>query len=320
MNSGEYSKPVLDESFYEPNIFMSLVYIGYGLGMFSVFGWLNFEVAISDWHIIWKVLCMIPLSVLSAAGLYSLAFTGHEGMHGSLLPNSKWGLAVGMFFSSTVMTYFDLGLCVRHWDHHKYTNTEKDPDLEPTAHLKTWWERFLFSRIIFNWLYAKMVFNMALGRLESVAHLYTPYSPQQLTSLARLNILYSMIWLSIYTAVTIVNWKAGLFGILMPSTVLLFMSSCQSYIDHAGLGAEPYRNAYSRTSPFMSLFFFGANYHLEHHLYPTVPAYRLHKVHKILLGSDLKDEIQPVIIKGFFAAYKTLSLKNPVSEAVIKGN
>ena len=92
MKSGECSKPVLDESFYEPNIFMSLVYIGYGLGMFSVFGWLNFEVAISDWHIVWKVLCMIPLSILSAAGLYSLAFTGHEGMHGSLLPNSKWGL------------------------------------------------------------------------------------------------------------------------------------------------------------------------------------------------------------------------------------
>lgn len=315
MNSGKYTKPVLDKSFYQPNIFMSIVYIGYGLTMFSVFGWLNYEVAISDWHITWKVLCMIPLSTLSAAGLYSLAFAGHEGMHGSLLPNAKWGLAVGMFFSSTVMTYFDLGLCVRHWDHHKYTNTEKDPDPKPTAHLTTWWSRLLLSRIIFNWVYAKLVFSMALGKLGPVEHYYTPYSPKQLISLARLNIMYSMIWLSAYAAVTIVNWKAGLFGILIPSTVLLFMSSCQSYIDHAGLDADPNRNAYSRSSPFMSLFFFGANYHLEHHMYPTVPSYRLHKVHKILLESELKDEIQPSIIKGFFAAYKTLSLKNLVSEA-----
>ncbi len=314
VNSKKYTKPVLDKSFYEPDIFMSFVYIGYGLAMFSVFGWLNYEVAISHWHIIWKVPCMILFSVLSAAGLYSLAFAGHEGMHGSLLPNPKWGLVTGMFFSSAVMTYFDLGLCLRHWDHHKYTNTEKDPDLYPTAHLNTWWERFLLSRVIFNWLYAKSVFNMALGRLESVAHHYTPYSPQQLISLARLNILYSMIWLSAYVTVTIINWKAGLFGILMPSTVLFIMSSWQSYVDHAGLGAEPYKNAYSRTSPLMALFFFGANYHLEHHMYPKVPCYRLHKVHKALLESDLQDEVQPAIIKGFFAAYKTLSLKNPASE------
>jgi len=314
MNSEENTKPVLDKSFYKPNVFMSIVTIGYGLGMFSVFGWLNYEVAISDWHIIWKGLCMLPLSILSSAGLYSLAFAGHEGMHGCLLPNAKWGLAIGMFFSSAIMTYFDLGLCVRHWDHHKYTNTEKDPDPKPTAHLNTWWSRLLLSRIIFNWLYAKLVFSMALGKLEPVAHHYTPYSPQQLTSLARLNILYSMIWLSAYIAVTIINWKLGLFGILIPSTVLLLMSSWQSYVDHAGLGSELYRNAYSRPSPLMALFFLGANYHLEHHMYPNVPSYRLYKVHKILLESELKDEIQPAIIKGFFAAYKTLSLKNPTSK------
>ncbi len=41
MSSAEYTKPVLDESFYEPNIFMSIVFIGYGLTMFSVFGWLT---------------------------------------------------------------------------------------------------------------------------------------------------------------------------------------------------------------------------------------------------------------------------------------
>jgi beta-carotene hydroxylase len=311
MSTAEYTKPELDESFFEPGLFTSLVYIGYGLGMFAGFGWLNYEVAVSDWHLALKILCMIPCAILSSAGLYTLAFAGHEGMHGSLLPDAKWGLAVGMFFSSAVMTYFDLGLCVRHWDHHKYTNTDKDPDLKPTAHLKTWWSRFLLSRIIFNWLYARNVFNMAMGRLESVAHHYTPYSPQQLIRLARLNILYSLVWLSIYAAITILNWKAGVFGILLPSSVLFFMSSWQSYIDHAGLGDEPYKNAYSRPSLLMSLFFFGSNYHLEHHMYPKVPACRLHKVHRILLESDMKDAIKPAVINGFFEAYRTLSFKNP---------
>ena len=46
----------------------------------------------------------------------------------------------------------------------------------------------------------------------------------------------------------------------------------------------------SYTSPIYTLLFFGNNFHLEHHIYPHVPCYRLPSVHKLLNQSGfLKD-------------------------------
>jgi len=310
MGSGEIAKPALDKSFYEPNILMSLVNIGYGLGLFIVFGWLNYVVATGHWQIVLKSLCMLAFSVLAATGLYVLALLGHEALHGNICKNKNWSLAIGLFFSSSIVSYFDMGFAVRHWDHHRYTNTVKDPDLYPTAHLKTWWQRLLLSRIIFNFVYAKNAFDMALGKLQHVEKYTTPYSPGDMVFFSRLNILFASIWLSAYIALFIYDWRIVVCAIALPSLALGLIAGCQSYLDHSGLGDDQYRNAYSRTSPFMSMLYFGANYHLEHHLYPKVPSYRLHKVHRLLVESGLKDEIQPAIMKGFFAAYKTLAAKH----------
>ena len=310
MNSEEISKPTLDKSFFEPSIVMTVVNICYALGLFVIFGWLNYQVAIGAWHIAIKVLCMIPFSIIAATGLYNLALLGHEALHGNLCKNPKLSLAIGLFFSSSVVTYFDMGFAVRHWDHHRYTNTNKDPDLYPTAHLKTWWSRLLLSRVIFNLVYATNTFQMAMGKLQDVEKYQTPYSPREMINFARLNILFATIWLAAYVMLFIYDWRAVVYGLVLPSIALAFIAGCQSYLDHYGLGDEPYKNAYSRTSFLMSFLYFGTNYHLEHHLYPKVPGYRLHKVHKILLESDLRDEIKPAILPSFFGAYKTLAMKS----------
>lgn len=48
--------------------------------------------------------------------------------------------------------------------------------------------------------------------------------------------------------------------------------------------------ARTRTSPFFTALFLGTNYHLEHHLYPSVPCYRLPRVHRILQEQGLLSE------------------------------
>jgi fatty acid desaturase len=56
-----------------------------------------------------------------------------------------------------------------------------------------------------------------------------------------------------------------------------------------------------RTSWFDSLFVIpiGLNYHLEHHLYPSVPCYRLHRLHALLMRND-DYRRQALITRGYF--------------------
>lgn len=314
MNSETVSKPKLDPSLYRPSLIWTVFNISYGLVLFVLFGWLNYLVAIGAWPVVYKVTLMIPLTTLSAIGLYVLAALGHESLHGNLCNDAKLSFLIGLFFSSSVVSYFDMGFAVRHWEHHRVTNQKTDPDLIPTAHLKNWWQRLLLSRLIFNVVYMKNVFYLAAGKQDCIAQYKTPYTPKELVFYSRANILFAAFWLALYIAIALIDWRAGLFAIVLPSLVLALMASCQSYLDHAGLGGEPFRNAYSRTSPLMTLIYFGSNYHLEHHLYPKVPCYRLHRVHRILLDAGFYDEMKPAIMPGFFAAYKTLGMRYPALE------
>lgn len=301
-------KPVLEPSFYQPSLLWTMLNITYGLSMFLVFSWLSYQTAVEDWPGLLKTVLIIPFSTLSAIGLYVLAALGHDGMHGNLCKNEKLSLITGLFFSSSVISYIDMGFVLRHWDHHRYTNQKNDPDIYPTAHLTNCWQRLFLSRIIFNLVYLKNAFYMALANIEYLEKHQTPFSSSELTFFSRLNFLFASLWLTAYIAITLYDWRAGLFGVLLPSLILALLASCQSYLDHAGLGDGQFNNSYSRTSALMSVIYFGSNYHLEHHLYPKVPGYRLARVHKILLKSGIYNETKPAIVSGFFEAYKTLTM------------
>ncbi len=310
MNSQTIEKPKLDPSFYELSLPWTLFNISYGLVLFFLFGWLNYEVALSSWTILQKLIVMMPVTLISATGLYVLAALGHESLHGNLCENDKLSFLIGLFFSSSVISYFDMGFAIRHWDHHRYTNQAKDPDLIPTAHLSSWFPRLMLSRLIYNLVYIKNTFMVAAGKLNYVEQYQTPYSPEDMKFFSRANILFATIWLAFYAGIALYDWRLALYAIVIPSLLLALLAGCQSYLDHAGLGDDPFANSYIRTSPFMWLMYFGSNYHLEHHLYPKVPCYRLHKVHKFLIEQGYYDQIKPAIIPGFFAAYKTMNLKN----------
>ena len=57
----------------------------------------------------------------------------------------------------------------------------------------------------------------------------------------------------------------------------------------------------------MTAVYFGANYHLEHHLYPGVPCYRLHKVHKLLEDSGIYEQVNAPIEPSFFGSYRKVA-------------
>lgn len=271
----------LPPEWYQPSPGWTAAFLLYAVCLFAVPAALS-RLALAQVEPGWlAALVMVPLTVVAAYGLQLMGFVGHEGMHLSLHRDKRVSAVLGLLSASAVISYFEMGFAAQHWSHHRYTNQASDPDIAPVKHLDTWWKRLLLARATYNIPYARTTWHLALGRPWPFPY-RMPFREEEVKWLARANFAFALGWLAVYAAITVIDPLTGLVSIALPMAAALLISGCQTFLDHAGLGEQPYRNAWSRTSWLMSAVYFGANYHLEHHLYPGVPCYRLHKVHRLL--------------------------------------
>ena len=303
--SAKRAKPKLAKDLIAPSYAWGLSYLIYAVSLYLGLGTVSFIVATSALTLIIKIPIILTATLLAGFGLSMLAQAGHEGMHGSMIPNKIISAVLGIGASSMVLTYFEVGFAMRHWAHHRFTNRMNDPDIHPSAHLTIWWQRVLFSRPLYNKIYFKNTIVMALGKPFKIDYSMS-YSLKTQIAFARFNLIAAFGVFSAYSYVVYLNPLAGLFIIGLPHIAALIITSCQSYVDHAGLDADDLNNAYSRTSLLMTALSFGTNYHLEHHAYPHVPCYRLPRVHKLLLAANAIPNPQHVIVPSFWGAYKAV--------------
>lgn len=312
MGSPAKQRPAIDRAFYRPNHLMAMLYIAYAFALFTLPAYGNYLLATSEAHFAVKAAGMLVLTTLAGYGLNMLGFVGHEGLHGSLFRNRTASALTGLFTSAAVVSYFELGFAMSHWNHHRFTNQADDPDVGPVRGLKRWWQRLLFSRAIYNSLYLKHTWNMALGRPIPFKY-KMPYSARQQMWFAWSNFLFAAIWLVAYGLVAYSDWRLGFYSILMPLLAVNFIGAMQIYLDHAGLGDGLFENARSRTSWAMTALFFGANYHMEHHAYPGVPCYRLPALHRYLVDRRAFEGLTVAHDQKFFGVFRTVDLPYYVS-------
>jgi beta-carotene hydroxylase len=306
MSTQTVRRPLLPSEWYQPSPMGTLGFIIYAVALCTVPGVLCRVVATSFDSLPLRIVIMLPLTVLTAYGFQLLGFVGHEGLHVSLHRNKIVSVLLGLFFASSVVTYFEMGFAVHHWNHHRFTNQASDPDIQPVEHLKSWWQRVLFSRPIYNFLYFKTALNIALGNNWPFVY-KMPFELKTARLLCWVNFAFALFWLAVYTAITFYDPLIGLFSIAIPLVVTMLINACQIYIDHAGTSDEMFRNAWSRTSPLMTILYFGSNYHLEHHLYPGVPCYRLYKVHKLLKEQGIYEKVHAPVESSFFGSYRNVA-------------
>ncbi|HLO85757.1 MAG TPA: fatty acid desaturase [Nostocaceae cyanobacterium] len=301
-------RPAIPAEWYQPTTLGSVGFILYVLALYAVPAWLSYVVATSFDSLILKIILILPLTILSGYGAQMLGFIGHEGFHKSLHPNKMVSALIGLFFASGVIGYFEMGAMMRHWIHHRYTNQPSDPEIKIQASLTTWWQRLLFARLYLNLYDIKTVVNTALGRPCSFPYIM-PFKFATAQRLCWVNFGFSLLWLSLYLAITFYAPLAGLVSIALPMLAVLLISGCQTFIDHGGLADDPFHNSWSRTSPLMRILFAGSNFHLEHHLYPGVPCYKLHKVHQFLQENGTYATTQASIEPSFVRAYINMAAK-----------
>ena len=234
-----------------------------------------------------------PIAMLVVATRqHALAILVHEATHYRLLPSRFWN-----DFVSDVFCAFPLGLSTSlyrhfHFAHHRWTVTDRDPeniaarDSDEAALPKVRAELFkilvrdllglnftkLFSAYYFTLLYKLRGRTATTQRLPRF---------ERLLAVAFTIVLGISLWLTN-------GWLSFVFLWLVPmSTFLLGILRIRGLAEHAGLAREHELNVSRSTAAnWLERLLIApchVNYHLEHHLFPSVPFYNLPKLHKRLM-------------------------------------
>jgi beta-carotene hydroxylase len=222
----------------------------------------------------------LPFLVIGGYGFFMLAGVAHEGFHQNLHASPKISAMIGTLFSSAVPGFFAIGFYVSHWKHHRFTNTPDDPDYMEFGRFNNFWSRALLARLSANNSYRRIALDIAFGRSKEKFQQGT-FSAAELRVLAMFNCLTQGMWLSFYGALYFFA-RDAYFVIVVCLVFTVVITGLNPYQEHGATGNEEFNNARSRTSPIFTFLMYGTNYHLEHHLYPRVPCWRLPRLHRWL--------------------------------------
>jgi len=173
-----------------------------------------------------------------------------------------------------------------HLAHHRYTNTEQDPDWV----VKLGTRKFTFPQ---EWQYA--VLNL-LGYLAFIGSAFDMIQAiQRLRAHDQSTRAYKLTRLAYYLAFAIVFTLTGawvpflLYWVVPFMTVFFLALYVRSVAEHfAAMNYAEELQSTRTVLPYVweNLVFspHGVNYHLEHHLYPSVPFYNLPRLHDALMA------------------------------------
>ena len=213
----------------------------------SLFELLN--IAIADTSIFWLVSFVLGRTYLHT-GLFILA---HDAMHDNLIPHHKFlnnligRLAVGVY---GFLPYDHC--CINHHNHHRYASQSGDPDFHgKIAHPFFWYCKFMREYFPLRSLIIFLI-NVCLIFLVSITFFQVPL----------INLI--LFWIV---------------PLVLSSLQLFFFGT---YLPHRQVENNPdflprtQSDRYSILWSFLSCYNFG-HYHWEHHEYPQIPWYRLHR-------------------------------------------
>lgn len=241
----------------------------------------------------WHPLTYIVSVMWIGARQHALIILMHEGAHYRIVNNRKLNDFLGEVFTAFPVFITMQNYRLNHLPHHRHMNTEKDPD----------WVR----KDTPDWKFPKsrselffMLFKIALGfnvleMLKLIASVIRPNSAKQKKSnsnrwlFAGQIVFYSLL---IATLIYFGWWLEYLLYWIIPMfTWLQLIFRIRSIAEHFGVEYDHTYTHARNTYPsiFDRLFLASKNvwYHLDHHLYPSVPFYHLPQLHEELNELEL---------------------------------
>lgn len=212
--------------------------------------------------------------VVSALALNAFVLLLHEGMHGVLFRSPALNRAVSVVLGATVLMSFS-AYRVLHTQHHDALGTDDDPDDYHTytdRPLAFWTLQFL--RLTVGALLYLVAIPLVAARRGTAA------------DRRRIAAEYVVLAVLVGLAVALAPRDVLVWGWLAPLPVVALMVQIRGLTQH-GLTDRHDALLASRTvrpHPVVAFFLLNENYHLEHHLFPEVPSYRLPELHRAVWG------------------------------------
>lgn len=235
----------------------------------------------------WNPLLYLSAVAFIGARQHALLILMHDGTHHRLFRNrhvNDWmtELLLAWPHLVTMRSYRE-----NHLAHHSYVNTEKDPDWLRKKDNAEW--HFPQS--------AGSLLNIFLRDLIGIGGLNLVRLASSLSSTARVpSKAFIRIRLAFYVTVICGLMAAGcgkalvLYWVVPYFTWLILVMRIRSIAEHFAIDGEPGAYGQTRTTHaglFARLFVApkNVNYHIEHHFFPSVPFFRLPKLHSLLMSN-----------------------------------
>lgn len=253
--------------------------------------WLGIVAAIwlslSFWH---PALYVVVVAFIGARQ-HALAILNHEAAHYRLFRNRFWNDAVSNLFLAWPVLISVEWFRKFHWPHHSHLGTEHDGNRPvyrthtPDGELTPLWT---FPKTPGK-LAAVMLFDLCGG----MGLVYLAMLPVRMwTSKAPAAVACQIAY---YGAIAVAAFSLGierqvfLYWIVPLCTWFVAINHLRIIAEHSGLPESHDAYAYTRTTmPTLLERIFvlpkHVNFHLEHHIYPSVPYYRLPELHAELMA------------------------------------
>ncbi|WP_019499599.1 fatty acid desaturase family protein [Pseudanabaena sp. PCC 6802] len=255
--------------------------------------WLAIFGAIALCHFFWNPLLYAIAIPFVGGRQHALAVLQHDAAHFRLLPNKKWNDLVAEVFLAWPILLSNQYFREYHFLHHRHIGTTKDGNrAQYGTHTPD-------GELIPSWNFPKSKIHFALWvlpRLSGIAGIiYILRSIHRLFTKGTLR--YRLLNLLYYTSILgLILWFHGgqillLYWFVPLSTWFVFTNLLRIAGEHSAITNSDEFYCLTRTtlpSWFDRLFIVPRHisYHLEHHLYPHIPFYRLPNLHAELMKDE----------------------------------
>jgi fatty acid desaturase len=244
-----------------------------------------------------SVLCMF----LIATRQHALLALMHEYSHYQLSRSRAWwNDMIGDIFTALPFFVTIHGFRRNHMEHHRSASPEHDMNMMFLQQKARY--QFPMSKTRF---FAEIV-KHAIGwyTLDELKG-YTVERNMALQLPRSTRVLRAVLALALIAAATWFGWWGAilLYWILPMSTFMMAILYVRDVGEHLGLPSAGIANSRTVKAGWLERFLIaqnGVNFHAEHHLYPSVPFFRLDALHDALMR-DANYRAQAVVTQGYFS-------------------
>lgn len=227
--------------------------------------------------------------------IYKATIVLHDCGHYSLFASRRTNTVVGTLTAWIIGTDFR-SFQKLHWQHHTRYGTPQDPQGRDYVGLQTHSRLGLICHLL-RPLIGLNLFK--LGQFQEAVEKKSSSKRQRVAALAGIGISQ----LVIAAAATRLGSEPWLFFLypVSAATFGLFYSQTRGFCEHVPDGSQMDGPAVRTHTPFWvdRIFFYSMNfnYHVEHHLHPSIPSCRLPEIHAQLIRDGLSGSVSPSIFR-----------------------